>query len=233
MLLDLSLGGGGGGGGNGAEEDEQKRWETTGGRGIGNADSSSSSNNRGSPTAFSGGDAVGGVVPPSFNAASTAAAAATARTRHLSGTMDLNRELAFARQKLQELNPAPNASGVENQNVDDTVTLTAAATAAAGKSAGAPSLSMAGNSACSACHAGALDEAKVKGVGVLLREGGVEEEGLRAAAEESTEAFFVAWAERFGHLIVSLGLGGEQGGDGEGGGVAAGGGGGGGRKDDR
>lgn len=77
-------------------------------------------------------------------------------------------------------------------------------------------------------------EEAVKGLGVLLREGGVEEEGLRAAAEESTDAFFTAWAEKFGRLFVPLGKGSEQGGGGEGDGGADGGGGGGGaRKDDR
>ena len=236
MVLDLSLGGGG----DGAEE-EQKRRET-GGRGIGNdinRNSSSSSGN--SPADFAGGDAGGTActAPPSSRAAASASAAA--RTGHLSGTMDLKRELAFSRQRLHELEiaqtpPLRNASGVENQNVDNTATLAATAADAVVKSAGAPSLSTVGDSACSA---GFFDEAKVEGGGVLLRKGGVEEEGLRAAAEESTEAFFIAWAERFGRLVVALGRGGEPGGDGEGdgGGVGGGGGGGGGggsvRKDDR
>ncbi len=65
---------------------------------------------------------------------------------------------------------------------------------------------------------------------VLSGEGGVAEEALQAAAGVSTEAFFEAWAERFGTIVVPLSAGGkgerDEEGDGGGGRGAA-------RKDDR
>ena len=68
---------------------------------------------------------------------------------------------------------------------------------------------------------------------IFFREGGATAEGLRAASGVSTEAFFEAWAERFGTLVVPLAAGGDGVGDKGGGGDGGGGRGAAPRKDDR